>query len=482
MLGTTRARHATAALAGALALGLVCAPAAGAQSGGSQNGGSQNGGSQNGPAGSQQGSVGAQDPAVGSVPLQPSPAQGSLHGLATGSVAGLTYLGGSVPLGVVLGGLDAVGSSDFARPGGPTAHGEPRGTRDTAITPTRVVGDRPRYDNENGENARARVWTVESAAMQRRIEVEVYLAPDGVKGPAVYFLDGLGSENPSGWSRGSMGFGNPDIRSRPMTVVAPMGGPSSMWSDWNSDDPHLGANEWETFLATELPPLLKEKLGDTFNGHMGALGVSMGAAGAVNLVNRANRGDYGPDAQRFDAAGGVSGCYSTTDDLGYQYVRLTVEASGGTPAKLWGERGSQQWRAHDSVVDHRGLDSSRVYLSAATGLIGKTDLVNFGSDEQLLLDGHILEKGAFESTHRLENALRGSGATVATDYEPTGIHNWPVFVPRTASALDHMFGPDKNGMGPIGTSSGPRAGLRAAGAGTAQGSAGSTGSTGSLGG
>lgn len=435
------------------------------------------------PAGSQQGSLpsGSQQ--------QQLPAQGSLHGIATGSVAGLTYLGGSVPLGSVLDGVDSVGSADFPRPGGPTNHGEDKGKRDQAITETGFVTTEPMYPNSTDpEDKRAEVWTVNSKAMQRAIRVEVFHAPDEVQGPAVYFLDGLGSADPGGWA-GGMGWGDPAMKARKMTVVAPMGGPSSMWSDWNSDDPHLGANEWETFLSKELPSVMKDKLGDSWNGHMGALGVSMGAAGALNLVNRANRGDLAPtgdvvkgatdNVQTFDAAGGVSGCYSTTDPLGYQYTRLTVEASGGTPEKMWGARDSEAWKKHDTLADHTGLDGKRVYLSSATGLIGSTDLTNFGSDEQLLVEGHILEKGSNESTRALENSLRTVGGDqVRADYEPTGIHNWPVFVPRMASALDHMLGADGQGIGKLGKSSQRKA---AEGAQSPLGSVGSSsGSLGSL--
>ena len=49
--------------------------------------------------------------------------------------------------------------------------------------------------------------------MQRTVRVEVYRAPDGVDAPNVYFLDGVGSESPSGWSTG-MGWGDPALRDR----------------------------------------------------------------------------------------------------------------------------------------------------------------------------------------------------------------------------------------------------------------------------
>src|SRR5690606_18935941 len=100
-----------------------------------------------------------------------------------------------------------------------------------------------------------------------------------------------------------------------------------------------------------------------------------GAASAIHLA-----GTY----DMFSAAGGVSGAYSTLDDLGYQYARLTVAARGGDVTNMWGPRGSRHWRDHDSVADPSGLRGKTVYLSAATGLVGSSELGRFGSNEQVL--------------------------------------------------------------------------------------------------
>lgn len=208
----------------------------------------------------------------------PSVAPGSLLGAPSLSLAALTRLGAPIPIASVLGSVAAAGSGDFPRPGSSAGPSTPVATRDHGITMSRVIRVEPLFPGSvNPVDRRAEVWTVTSAVMQRTVRVEVYRAPDGLDAPNVYFLDGVGSEVPSGWSTG-MGWGDPVLRDRAVNVIAPTGGPASMWADWQSDDPVLGPNMWETFLTTELPPLLAEGLAGrsaplAHNGSWGVMGV-----------------------------------------------------------------------------------------------------------------------------------------------------------------------------------------------------------------
>lgn len=417
--------------------------------------------------------AGAQSVDPGS--LVPSVTPGSLAGVPSLSVAAVAALGAPVPLGTVLGSLADAGSGEFARPGSSTPPATPVAVRDQSITVSQVLRVEPLFPGSaQPHDRRAEVWTVTSAAMQRTVRVEVYRAPEGLTAPTVYFLDGVGSESPSGWSKG-MGWGDPAVRDRAVNVVAPTGAPSSMWADWQSDDPVLGPNKWETFLTEELPPLLEAGLpgraaGLAHNGSWGAMGVSMGAASALHLVNR------NPDM--FDGAAGISGAYSTLDELGYQYTRLTVEARHGDATRMWGARGSAAWREHDTVVDPSGLAGKHVFLSAATGAVGSSELGRFGSNEMVLMDGHILEKGSYESTRDLEAALAGvPGVNLRMAYMPSGIHNWPVFVPQMLPALDHVLAGLAPATGTPTAAVAPGAASGSLGSGGAPGSAGSAGSS-----
>lgn len=421
------------------------------------------------------GSAGAQSLDPGS--LTPSVAPGSLLGTPSLSVAALTRLGAPIPLASVLGSVAAAGSGEFPRPGSSQAPSGPGVTRDGSITSSTVRAVSPLFPGSlNPDDRRAEVWTVTSVSMQRTVRVEVYRAAAGVNAPNVYFLDGVGSETPSGWSTG-MGWGDPALRERAVNVIAPTGAPASMWADWKTDDPVLGPNNWETFLTEELPPLLKDGLPGTVgglahNGDWGVMGLSMGAASAVHLANT---------REMFGAVAGISGAYSTTDELGYQYTRLTVAARNGEVTNMWGPRGSAAWLDHDTITDPSGLAGKTVYLSAATGVVGSSELGHFGSNEVVLIDGHILEKGAYESTRALEAALSDvSHVNLRMNYLPTGIHNWPVFVTQMLPGMDHILSglaqAQPNGRA---TTGGLGEGL--SGSGGSLGSSGSLGSAGSSG-
>lgn len=432
-------------------------------------------------AAAQSGGEGSVDPGS----LVPSAGQGSLYGAPSLSLAASTQVGAPIPLGAVLGSLAVVGSTDFDRPGSSNGAGaQPIAERDTSINSSTVLDIEPLFPMSTSESdRRAEVWTVTSESMQREVRVEVYRAPAGVNAPNMYFLDGVGSESPSGWS-GGMGWGDSRLRDRDVNVIAPTGAPSSMWSDWVVDDPILGPNKWETFLTDELPGLLESGLDGVaeplpHNGDWGVLGVSMGAASALHLAN---------SSEMFGAAAGVSGAYSTTDELGYQYARLTVAARNGDATNMWGPRGSQQWREHDIVADPSGLEDKSIYLSAATGRVGSSELGRFGSNEMVLLDGHILEKGSYESTRALEAALASvPGVTLEMNYIPTGIHNWPVFVTEMLPGTDHILAGlapavpnNKRTSGAVGETASGSSGSSGS-LGGSIGSSGSSGSTGSLG-
>ena len=401
----------------------------------------------------------------GSIPDPLGPV-GSLRGVPSGSIAGSSYLSNIFPLGSVLAGVDAVGSGEFPRPG--TSPSQPVNTRDNSIEETELRDVRPLYSEADRETNpqldRAEVWTVTSESMQREVRLEVYHAPAGVEqAPIVYFLPGVGGEAPSFFS-GVFGFNNPEALARPVTVVAPTGAPSSMFADWIDDDPVLGPNMWETFLTDELPGLLDEAESIRHNGHYGTIGLSMGGGPAVHLLNR--------HPGMFGAAAGISSCYSSTDPIGYQYHRLTAEARGGDATNMWGPRNSAQWQRHDTKSDPSGLAGKRVYLSAATGFIGSTDFNVFGSEELILTEGHLLERGAYECTVAFEQTLRDEGVDHRVDYEPFGIHNWPVFGPPLNPAMEYMM----PALGPVtGPATAAASPFGAAGTGSSTGSTRSAG-------
>ncbi|MGD7002109.1 alpha/beta hydrolase [Corynebacterium halotolerans] len=261
-------------------------------------------------------------------------------------------------------------------------------------------------------------WYVASPSMKRVVEVQVMRPADPTAAaPMLYLLDGIGgNKNSSGWINDKEAprvFEDEDV-----TVVMPLGAAASMYSDWQEEDPALGTIKWETFITEELAPLLEQEESLNFNGKRAIGGLSMGAAGAVHLANS------NPDF--FDGVIGISGCYSTLDQLGRTTVQLIVGSRGGDVTNMWGDFGSGTWQEHDVTRDPSGLLNMPVYLSAATGAIGEAD-EGIYADEPFynMVAGVVLERGSMECTQNLENSLETAGAEDLTvNYADTGGHNW----------------------------------------------------------
>lgn len=102
--------------------------------------------------------------------------------------------------------------------------------------------------------------TVFSPAMRKSISETVLLPADRTRPvPTLYLLDGIDAGvytryTESGWTTQTdvVRF----MADKPVNVVLPIGGTASYYTDWNATDPVLGRNKWETFLTTELPPLI----------------------------------------------------------------------------------------------------------------------------------------------------------------------------------------------------------------------------------
>ena len=325
---------------------------------------------------------------------------------------------GSLPLGSTLGSVGSAGSTNIPL-GGTGSYVElpnPPRARDASIETTELLGITRHGDYEH--------WLVTSAAMQREIVLEVLPSRVRDQGPApvLYLLDGVDSvEGNSGWKRA----GNMPTRMAGENVhlVTPTGGPSTYWSDWNSEDEVFGYNKWETFLTEELPGLVEAELNtrDTgHNGRNGIAGASMGAQAAMHLA-----ATY-PELYR--GVMGLSGYYSSTDELGYQSIRGAVEGRGGDTANMWGPRGSAQWKYHDTIAHVEGLADTAVYFATGGLTVSEADIRNYGGDHFDMLQGLILEKGVIEGARSFSRELDRHGIVHRVDYGDEGFHGWQTFV------------------------------------------------------
>ncbi|MFC9994135.1 alpha/beta hydrolase [Nocardia sp. NPDC127526] len=267
-----------------------------------------------------------------------------------------------------------------------------------------------------------------SESMRRVVPVDVLHGGGAGPRPTVYLLDGVEAEPTSDWI--TEGGVREFFAGKPVDVVLTSGGVGSMYADWQHYDAKLGLNRWETFLTEELPPIVEKYLDS--NGRRAIAGVSMGAQGAMMLAQR-HPGQYA-------AVAGMSGCYSTADDLGRAITQIIVASRGGDVFNLWGPPSSPDWIAHDSLLGAEALRDTTIHLSVASGVPGPGNLValakspNIGEALAEAGGGIALEAGARECTERFAHRLAELGIPVTLHYAPTGLHAWPDFAAQLGPA------------------------------------------------
>ncbi|MFI9508371.1 alpha/beta hydrolase [Nocardia sp. NPDC052566] len=203
---------------------------------------------------------------------------------------------------------------------------------------------------------------VYSPAMDRVVTNRVLRAAGGGPAPTLYLLTGLG-----GGLDGISWWDNTDVRKffadKHVNVVMPVGGASTLYTDWLSADPVLGRNRWQTYLTQELPGVIDAQLGTT--GRNALAGVSMSGGSAVDLVIQS--------PARYAAVASYSGCPWAANPAGMAIVSAQVARGGGNPVNMWGAPGGNGWRAHDAFANAAALTGKTIYLSAATGVPGAID-------------------------------------------------------------------------------------------------------------
>ncbi|WP_249645044.1 alpha/beta hydrolase [Nocardia sputi] len=314
----------------------------------------------------------------------------------------------------------------FADPAPPTAPPavDPGMTRTGLLSIEKVAAGRERL-------------SIASSAMRRIITVDVLRGGGEGPRPVLYLLDGVDGDATSAWL--SKGKAAEFFAGKPVDVVLTGGGTGSMYSDWVRHDTALGLNRWETFLTTELPPIVESLLRS--DGRRAIAGVSMGAQAAMMLAQR-HPGWY-------RAVAGMSGCYSTADSLGHAVTTITVASRGGNVDNLWGPPTSPEWAAHDSLLHAESLRGTAIYLSAATGLPTGADLVAVANSPTIADalrtagGGAALEAGARSCTERFAARLSELNIPATVEYTAEGMHTWPDFqaqLPKAWQALAQALG------------------------------------------
>ncbi|MGW0183918.1 alpha/beta hydrolase-fold protein [Nocardia sp. NPDC003345] len=262
------------------------------------------------------------------------------------------------------------------------------------------------------------VW-VNSPSMGAPIQVRLLLARDwntqpAVRFPVLYMLDGLrATETESGWIKdaGAVDF----FADKNVTVVLPVGGQSSFYSDWI--EPNNGRNyKWETFLTEELPPLLEGQWRATAT--RGIAGLSMGGTAAMFLAAR------NPEFAKFAAS--YSGFLTTTSTGMPQAIRLAMADAGGFDAgAMWGPPGSPLWEEHDPMLLADRLKDKSLYISSGTGASGKHDEGTDIPGVTTNMFGMGLETLALLTSENFVAELGKLGIPATVNYRAAGTHTWP---------------------------------------------------------
>ncbi|QNG20266.1 esterase family protein [Rhodococcus triatomae] len=267
--------------------------------------------------------------------------------------------------------------------------------------------------------ADARVTRIDvfSPSMNRWIANDVITPATGAPTPTFYLLTGIG-----GGEDGISWFNNSHVRDffagENVTVVLPVGGAFSMYTDWIADDPVLGRNSWQTYLTRELPAAVEQRFPSTGLRAIG--GVSMSGGPALDLAIQA------PGFYR--AAASYSGCPMTSGPLGEAIVRSMVEVGGrGNAANMWGPFGAPLWTVHDPMANAARLHGVEVFVSAASGWPGPIDNHDPGFVVPQTIGGAAVEALAAACTGLFELRLRSLGVPATFRYYPEGSHSWGLF-------------------------------------------------------
>ncbi|MBF6204985.1 alpha/beta hydrolase-fold protein [Nocardia sputi] len=265
---------------------------------------------------------------------------------------------------------------------------------------------------------RVAMW-VTSPSMGVPIQVQLLLARDWnarpeARFPVLFLLDGLrATDDENGWTKeaGAVDF----FADKNVTVVLPVGGQSSFYSDWLEPD-NGRTYKWETFLTKELPPLLESHWRAT--NVRGVEGLSMGGTAAMFLAAR------NPGFVRHAAS--YSG-FLTTTTLGMpQAIEFAMRDAGGfDSAAMWGPQTGPAWEAHDPYALADKLRGVSLYVSSGSGAIGPYDQALGIPGISTNVAGMGLEILSRLTSQNFVTKLSKLAIPAQVNYRPSGTHSWP---------------------------------------------------------
>jgi diacylglycerol O-acyltransferase / trehalose O-mycolyltransferase len=250
---------------------------------------------------------------------------------------------------------------------------------------------------------------VPSAAMGRDIPVRF----QGGGSHAVYLLDGLRArDDNSGWDIETAAF--KDYAGSGLSVVMPVGGMSSFYTNWQSPAVGNGGTrsyQWETFLTSELPAYLSANKGVSSSGNA-VVGLSMSGSAALILAA------YHPNQFRF--AGSLSGFLNLSAGIWPTLVGFAMRDAGGFDAgAMWGPGGGSAWKRNDPTVNAARLagTGTRIWVYCGNGTPGELGGADFPAA--------LLESITLDSNKDFQKQYVAAGGGNGTfNFPANGTHSW----------------------------------------------------------
>ena len=259
---------------------------------------------------------------------------------------------------------------------------------------------------------------VPSAAMGRDIKVE--FQSGGAGAPALYLLDGMRArEDQNGWDIELPTF--EWFLNSGISVVMPVGGQSSFYSDWykpacGSKDGGCKTYKWETFLTQELPAWLAANK-DVKSTGSAVVGLSMAGSSALMLSARH------PD--QFIYASSLSGTLNPSEGWWPMLIGLAMNDAGGYNAQsMWGPSSDPAWRRNDPMVNINQLvaNNTRIWIYCGTGTPSELDTSGGGGN---LMAAQFLEGFTLRTNKTfMDNYLAAGGKNGVFNFPPNGTHSW----------------------------------------------------------
>jgi S-formylglutathione hydrolase FrmB len=248
--------------------------------------------------------------------------------------------------------------------------------------------------------------------------------------PTFYLLPGIdGGDNRDPGASFAPGtkswFGMNDIQgffaNKNVSVVSPLGGQFSWWTNWIAD----GSKQYQTYMTSELPGVINSMY--KTNGRNAVGGLSSTGGTAI---------DYAVQAPGlFKAVASYSGLPAASANP--QEVALTL-IGGGQSADA-GPAGGPVRIAHDPSKNIDKLKGTAVYAAASGGGQGPVDRLPDGFGNNFA--GGLIEGIVLENTKIFAHAAAAGGLPIMFVIRPEGSHTWGLFESEMQESWNTSIGP-----------------------------------------